>query len=133
MNTREAVRELTVVDDFVSALGRLDFAALATTLSADVRFHALVPPGFRQASGSDATAAVMRGWFADSDRAEIGDYVAGVVGDRPHAGYRIRAREGGEWQVAEQRLVCTIDGDGKIATLDFLCSGFHPELAGVNP
>lgn len=126
MHTREA----TVVDDFVSALGRLDFAALAATLCADVRFHALVPPGFREAIGSEATVAMIRGWFGDSDRAEIVNYVAGVVGDRAYAGYRIRAHEGADWAAAEERLICTID-DGKIATLDFMCSGFHADPAGA--
>lgn len=124
-------RQGTVVDDFVSALGRLDFGALGATLAPDVRFRALVPPGFREASGSEATRTMIGEWFADSDRADIVKYATGSVGDRVHAAYRIRAQEDGEWRAAEQRLICTID-DGKIATLDFLCSGFHPESPGAH-
>jgi limonene-1,2-epoxide hydrolase len=124
-------RQRTAADDFVDALGRLDFDSLARTLAEDVRFHALVPPGFRSATGSEATAAMIRGWFADADLAEVLNVDSGVVGDRAYAGFRIRVREDGAMHVAEQRLVCTVS-DSKIATLDFLCSGFHSEAAAPN-
>jgi ketosteroid isomerase-like protein len=113
------------IDAFVEALGRLDFAALAETMADDVTFRALVPPGFREARGSVAAAEMIGGWFEDARDAVLVRSASGRVGDRVFADYRIRVIVDGEPMVAEQKAVATVAG-GKIATLDFMCSGFHP-------
>jgi hypothetical protein len=33
----------------------------------------------------------------------------------------------GSWEVIEQRLYCDVGDDGRISTIDLLCSGFLPE------
>jgi hypothetical protein len=120
----EATPQTRTVDEFVAALGALDFARLGATLSETVRFRALVPPGFREADGRGATVDMIAGWFGDAMPGSILRRAAGVVGDRVWAAYRIRVDDDGESSVAEQRVLAVLDGDA-IATLDFMCSGFH--------
>jgi hypothetical protein len=116
------------LDDFVTALGRLDFTALGRTLAGQVRFRALVPPGIREADGRDATVALIASWFGDATEGTIVRRDAGTVGDRVWAAYRIGLLDEGSPLVAEQRALATLEA-GKIATLDFMCSGFHPDEA----
>jgi hypothetical protein len=116
----------SAADEFVDALGRLDFAEVERSMARDVRFRAIVPPGFREASGSEAATALLGSWFESSTDAQILRRESGAVGDRLYVSYRIRVVDEGEPVVAEQRVLCTVC-EGKIATLDFMCSGFHSE------
>jgi hypothetical protein len=113
-------------DAFVDALERLDFSALKELFAHDIAFRALVPPGFRAAVGNAEAAALLRGWFDGATEATIVRRDSAIVGDRQCANYRVRLTGGSEPLVAEQKAICTIAG-GRIASLDFLCSGFHAE------
>jgi len=116
----------SATDGFVEALERLDFAAVEELFADDIAFRALVPPGFRVARGNAGAVALLRGWFDGAARATLLRRDSAIVGDRQCVNYRLRLTGSGEPVVAEQKVICTVAG-GKIASLDFLCSGFHPE------
>ena len=51
---------------------------------------------------------------------------ASEVEGRAAVTYRFRLQRGGEWQVIEQHLMLDVDAEGKVRTIDLLCSGFRP-------
>jgi ketosteroid isomerase-like protein len=109
----------------IAAIAAQDGAALAACFAPDAQFRALIPPGLRERTGADDTAALIRSWFADSTALELIDSDAEPIGDRLHVSYRVEGVEDGEPYVVEQHLYCTVAG-GKIARADLLCSGFRP-------
>jgi hypothetical protein len=110
---------------FLHVLAQRDFQELARLFQPDAKFRALVPPGFRESTGPDATAH-LRSWFGDAEAIEIVASAADTIGDRSSLSYRLRVCEDGTWSVVAQRAFFLIE-DGKIAAMDLLCSGFWPE------
>jgi hypothetical protein len=134
METRmlDEVRELRAVGEaFLRALAHRDFEALQACLRQDVDFRALVPSGIRQATDASGTAARLRLWFGEADSFDMLRTEIGRVAGRLSITYRIRLHDSDGWQVIEQRLYCDIGDDGRIGTLDLLCSGFLPQ--GAHP
>jgi hypothetical protein len=124
----DEVRDLrNVGETFLQALANRDFEALQACLQRDVSFRALVPPGIRQASDAPGTVHRLRLWFGEADSFEMLGSEIGQVADRLSITYRIRLHDSDGWQVIEQRLYCDVGDDGRISTLDLLCSGFLPE------
>jgi hypothetical protein len=120
---------------FLEALTTRDYDALAATLSADVRFRAMLPPGAMDWNGAEQVAAVFRSWFGDADDFELVDATVGEVGGRLHLSWRLRVRpapfEIGEgWHVIEQQAYA--DAGDTIEALDLLCSGFRPDRSSVS-
>lgn len=115
-----------VGESFIRAVASGDFARIEAYFRPDVRFRALIPPGVREASDASGAAAHLRRWFDDADSMELLWSEAGSVGDRATAAYRLSVHEPDGWKVVEQRLYCDLDKDGRIRTLDLLCSGFLP-------
>ena len=111
---------------FIEAVAAQDEAAIAACFASGAEFRALVPPGLRERTGADETAALVAGWFADSTELELVDSQADEIGDRVHVRYRLRGIEDGERYVVEQHLYCVV-ADGVIERADLLCSGFRPE------
>jgi hypothetical protein len=74
------------------------------------------------------STAHLRTWFGDVDAAEVVASQIEQVGDRTSISYRLRVHEDGRWYSVAQRAFCEC-ADGKIKTMDFLCSGFRPESA----
>ena len=66
-------------------------------------------------------------WFGEADSFEMLRAEIGQVAHRLSSTYRIRLHDSDGWQVIEQRLYCNVGDDGRISTLDLLCSGFWPE------
>lgn len=119
---------------FLEALANRDYDALATALSADVRFRAMLPPGAMDWTGAEQVAGVFRSWFGDADDFEIVDAAVGEVGGRLHLSWRVRVRPapfeiGDGWHVIEQHAYA--DADDTIDALDLLCSGFRPDRGNV--
>lgn len=110
---------------FVDALAAHDFDALQAALAPEVRFRALIPPGFREAAGAAEARRLIESWFGDSEEYAVVSRVVAPVGDREHAAYRVEGRENGEGYVVEQQFFATL-GPAGIARLDLLCSGFRP-------
>ena len=116
---------------FVEALARRDFAAVEATLSPAVIFRGLLPPGTMERQDAASVVELLSAWFGNAERFEVQHASTEAVADRMRIHYRFRLRphpfvpESG-WHVIEQQAFCRIE-DGKIATLDILCSGFRPE------
>jgi hypothetical protein len=115
---------------FLEALATRDYRQMATTLSADVRFRAMLPPGPMDWNGADDVAAVFTSWFGGAEDFELIDASVGEVGGRLHLSWRLRVRPapfriGDGWHVIEQHAYA--DAADTIDTLDLLCSGFRPD------
>ena len=114
----------------LEALAARDYRQMAATLSADVQFRAMLPPGPRDWNGADDVAAVFTSWFGEADDFELIDATVGEVGGRLHLSWRLRVRPapfgmGEGWHVIEQQAYA--DAAETIDSLDLLCSGFHPD------
>lgn len=115
---------------FLEALATRDYKQMATTLSADVRFRAMLPPGPMDWNGADDVAAVFTSWFGEAEDFELIDATVGEVGGRLHLSWRLRVRPapfgiGEGWHVIEQQAYA--DAAETIDSLDLLCSGFRPD------
>ena len=111
---------------YVDRLAHRDFDGLAALFDSHAQFRALIPPGFREASGATGSVDYLRRWFGDADEIEVLWSRIDEIGERSSASYKLRVHEDGEWYVIAQQVFCTIEG-GKIAQADLLCSGFHRE------
>jgi len=115
---------------FLEALAARDHQQMAATLSADIRFRAMLPPGPMDWNGADEVAGVFTSWFGDAEDFELIDATVGEVGGRLHLSWRLRVRPapfgiGDGWHVIEQQVYA--DAADTIDTLDLLCSGFRPD------
>ena len=115
---------------FLEALATRDYQQMAATLSADVQFRAMLPPGPRDWNGAADVAAVFTSWFAEAEDFELIDATVGEVGGRLHLSWRLRVRPapfgiGEGWHIIEQQAYA--DAAETIDTLDLLCSGFRPD------
>ena len=115
---------------FLEALTTRDYQQMAATLSTDVRFRAMLPPGPMDWNGADEVAAVFTSWFGDAEDFELIDATVGEVGGRLHLSWRLRVRPapfgiGDGWHVIEQQAYA--DAAETIDSLDLLCSGFRPD------
>lgn len=115
---------------FLEALTTRDYDQLASTLSSDVRFRAMLPPGAMDWSGADEVAGVFASWFGEAEDFELIDATVGEVGGRLHLSWRLRVRPapfgiGDGWHLIEQQAYA--DATETIETLDLLCSGFRPD------
>ena len=120
----------SVVGVFLEALATRDYLQMASTLSDDVRFRAMLPPGPMDWNGADEVAGVFGSWFNDAEDFELIDATVGEVGGRLHLSWRLRVRPapfgiGDGWHVIEQQAYA--DAAETIDTLDLLCSGFRPD------
>ena len=115
---------------FLEAFANRDYQQMAGTLSPDVRFRAMLPPGPMDWNGADEVAGVFSSWFGEAEDFELIDATVGEVGGRLHLSWRLRVRPapfgiGDGWHVIEQQAYA--DAGDTIAALDLVCSGFHPE------
>ena len=117
---------------FLETLTTRDFQQMAATLSSDVRFRAMLPPGPMDWTGADEVAGVFTSWFGEAEDFELLDATVGEVGGRLHLSWRLRVRPapfgiGDGWHVIEQQAYA--DAADTIDALDLLCSGFRPDQA----
>ena len=115
---------------FLEALAARDHAQMASTLSGDVRFRAMLPPGPMDWNGAEEVASVFTSWFGDAEDFELIDATVGEVGGRLHLSWRLRVRPapfgiGDGWHIIEQQAYA--DATQTIDALDLLCSGFRPD------
>lgn len=117
---------------FLESLATRDYLQMASTLSSDVRFRAMLPSGPMDWQGADEVADVFGSWFGKADDFEVVDAEVDEVGGRLHLSWRLRVRPapfgiGDGWHVIEQQAYA--DAADTIDTLDLLCSGFRPDRA----
>jgi cytochrome P450 len=101
-----------------------DMAALAAAVTDTVRLRALLPGGPIEEHGRDAVIARFCGWFADMDTVEVVESAAEAVADRLLIHYRLDLAQRGTRWACTQTSICKVD-DGRLATIDLLCSGFR--------
>ena len=107
-----------------AAVAGRDSVQLAAAVTDTVRLRALLPGGPVEEHGRDAVVARFRRWFAGLDTAGLAASAGEQVADRLLIHYRLDlARRGTRW-ACTQALVCTVV-DGRLATIDLLCSGFR--------
>lgn len=121
---------------FLEALTTRDYEQMAATLSADVRFRAMLPRGPMDWTGADEVAGVFTSWFGEADDFELIDATVGEIGGRLHLSWRLRVRPapfgiGDGWHVIEQQAYA--DAVDTIDTLDLLCSGFRSDRVTERP
>ncbi len=115
---------------FLDSLAAQDFAQLGGTLAADARLRALLPSGPRQWVGAGEIADRFARWFGDTESFDTVKATVGDVGGRLHLCWRLRLRAerlGAGWFTVEQQAYADADEDGRLATLDLLCTGYRPE------
>ncbi|HEY4440006.1 MAG TPA: nuclear transport factor 2 family protein [Candidatus Elarobacter sp.] len=116
---------VSVVDQFVHALGQRDFNALESAFAPEVGFRALVPPGLREARTRSEARQHYQRWFADLQQFEMVGHTITPVANRTHIAYRLRFLDEGIPKVCEQRIFVTTGQNG-IEKFDLVCSGFLP-------
>jgi hypothetical protein len=116
-----------VGETFIDALTARDFTRLLALIADDVRFRLLVPRGPQATLGAGETLSRFVGWFGGADELRpVSSHVDTVAG-RLMMTYRLRLRDVDGWRLIEQHLIANLAPDGRIAAIDLLCSGFHPE------
>ena len=107
-----------------AAVAGRDSSQLAAAVTGTVRLRALLPGGPIEEHGRDAVLARFRGWFAGMDTVDLVESAGQQLPGRLLIHYRLDlARRGTRW-ACTQTCVCKI-ADGRLATIDLLCSGFR--------
>jgi hypothetical protein len=107
-----------------TAVAGRDSVQLAAAVTGTVRLRALLPGGPIEEHGRDAVVARFGGWFADMDTVDLVDSGGEAVADRLLIHYRLDVTQRGTRWACTQTSICKID-DGRLATIDLLCSGFR--------
>ena len=107
-----------------AAVAGRDSLQLAAAVTDTVRLRALLPGGPVEEHGRDAVVARFGGWFADMDTVEVVESAGQAVADRLLIHYRLDLAQRGTRWACTQTSICKID-DGRLATIDLLCSGFR--------
>ena len=110
---------------FVEAIVTGDFDRLETLFAPDLRFRAIIPSGYREASTATGARGIVQDWFGDTDHRELLGSTVAMIGDRLALGYRLELTEAGERHVVEQHMAAAVD-DTSIRDVALLCSGFRP-------
>jgi hypothetical protein len=118
----------TLGRQFIEALARQDFAALAACFGSEAPFRALVPRGLREASGGTDASRYFQGWFGPAERIDVLDTSVNGMADRYHLAWRLRVHDENGQRVVEQQAYVT-ERDGQFVAFDLLCSGFRVEPA----
>ena len=107
-----------------AAIADRDSVRLAAAVTETVRLRALLPGGPIEEHGRDAVVARFGKWFADMDAVEVVESAGEAVADRLLIHYRLDLAQRSTRWACTQTLICKIV-DGRLATIDLLCSGFR--------
>jgi SnoaL-like domain len=107
-----------------AAVASRDSVQLAAAVTDTVRLRALLPGGPIEEHGRDAVVARFGRWFADMDTVGLVESAGEAVADRLLIHYRLDLVQRGTRWACTQTSICKID-DGRLATIDLLCSGFR--------
>lgn len=99
---------------------------MRSLMAEDVRFRLLVPKGPQTQTGAEETVGRYAGWYGDADELRLEASDAHAVGDRLSLTYRFRLHDPSGWRLIEQHLMADVGPDGRLETIDLLCSGFLP-------
>ena len=107
-----------------AAVADRDSVQLAAAVTGTVRLRALLPGGPIEEHGRDAVVTRFSRWFADMDTVDLVESAGQAVADRLLIHYRLDLAQRGTRWACTQTSICKID-DGRLATIDLLCSGFR--------
>jgi len=107
-----------------AAVAGRDSARLAAAVTDTVRLRALLPGGPIEEHGRDAVVARFARWFADMDAVDLVESAGEAIADRLLIHYRLDLAQRGTRWACTQTSICKIV-DGRLATIDLLCSGFR--------
>ena len=107
-----------------AAVAGRDSARLAAAVTDTVRLRALLPGGPIEEHGRDAVVARFGRWFADLDAVDLVESAGEAIADRLLIHYRLDLTQRGTRWACSQTSICKIV-DGRLATIDLLCSGFR--------
>jgi len=119
----------TLGADFARAVAERDAPHLSRLFAPEFDFQAMTPNRTWQAQDADGVLAIVFGhWFEDSDRIESLEHLeTDSFADRARVGYRLAvSNTEGRFLVEQQAYLSAGDGDGKIAWMRVLCSGYRP-------
>lgn len=123
----DADRLQRVGEAFVKAVAGRDFDGLRATMADDVRFRLLVPKGPQAQEGAVETVGRFVGWYAGADELRLESSSVDTVAGRLVLSYRFRVLDADGRRVIEQHVVADVASDGRLETIDLLCSGFLPD------
>jgi hypothetical protein len=107
-----------------AAVADRDSDQLSAAVTDTVRLRALLPGGPIEDHGRDAVIARFGGWFAAMDTVDLVESAGEAMADRLLIHYRlVLAQRSTRW-ACTQTSICKII-DGRLATIDLLCSGFR--------
>jgi len=107
-----------------AAVAGRDSSQLAAAVTDTVRLRALLPSGPIEEHGRDAVVARFGRWFADMDAVDLVEAEGQAVADRLLIHYRLDLAQRGIRWACTQTSICKVH-DGRLATIDLLCSGFR--------
>ena len=111
-----------------AAVAGRDSVRLAAAVTDTVRLRALLPGGPIEEHGRDAVVARFGGWFAGMDSVDLVESAGEAIADRLLIHYRLDLAQRGTRWACTQTSICKIN-DGRLATIDLLCSGFRESKA----
>ncbi len=116
---------------FVDTIVVGDFDRLETLFAPDVRFRAIVPRDYQQASTAAGARALVEDWFSGLDQVKLLGSTVHPVGDRLTVGYRLELIDAGEPRIVEQHAAATVDG-AVFRDIALVCSGFRPSATDAD-
>jgi hypothetical protein len=124
----------TLGSDFAHALAEKDAPRLSGLFAPVLDFQAMTPRKTWQAEDADGVLAIVFGrWFEDDDRIESLERLeTDSFADRERVGYRLSVSNPEGRFLLEQQAYLSEgqgDGEGKIAWMRVLCSGYRPVAA----
>jgi len=122
-------RQEAAATQLVEAIAARDGDAITKALAPDTRLRYLIPPGPGEVLGAPSVADKFLEWFGDLGVVEIANVQVAAVADRMSARYRFLVGERQPDEVIEQQTFLDLDEEGRIASIDLLCSGFRPATA----
>ena len=123
---------LAAAGRFIDGLATRDFDGVVDTLTADVRFRALLPRRVLDLQGRGAFRSTLDTWFGSADDWELVEAVLGEVGGLIHLRWRLRVTKpelGPGTFVVEQQVYAASDPSGALQDVALLCTGFRPEAS----
>src|SRR5512141_1664488 len=87
---------------FVDAIVAGDFDRLETLFAPHLRFRAIIPAEYQEASTAAGARALVEDWFGDTDSRLLVEATADIVGDRLVLGYRLELMDEGKPRIVEQ-------------------------------
>jgi hypothetical protein len=118
------MKEHPLATEIAVAVADRDSVKLAAAVTDTVRLRALLPGGPIEEHGRDDVVGRIGGWLADMDTVDLVESAGEAMADRLLIHYRLDLSQRGTHWACTQTSICKIN-DGRLATIDLLCSGFR--------